>query len=74
MQINHITTFQVSWLSNCVEQMLIVIDIAFSITEIEYWAFIDDALPSHGVKPTLKVSQSQVAEVETWRHAPGFQL
>jgi hypothetical protein len=41
MQINHITTFQVSWLSNCVEQMLIVIDIALSIIEIEYWAFID---------------------------------
>jgi hypothetical protein len=22
----------------------------------------------------LRVSQSQIAEVETWRHAPGFQL
>ncbi len=33
-----------------------------------------DALPSHGVKPTLGFHKVKSRKVETWRHAPGFQL
>jgi len=30
--------------------------------------------PKSRGETNLRVSQSQVAEVETWKHAPGFQL
>jgi hypothetical protein len=33
-----------------------------------------DALPSHGVKPTWGSHKVKLRKVETWRHAPGFQL
>jgi hypothetical protein len=33
-----------------------------------------DALPSHGVKPTWGFHKVKLRKVETWRHAPGFQL
>jgi len=33
-----------------------------------------DALPSHGVKPTRGFHKVKLRKVETWRHAPGFQL
>jgi hypothetical protein len=35
---------------------------------------LDDALPSHGVKPTWGFHKVKLRKVETWRHAPGFQL
>jgi hypothetical protein len=34
----------------------------------------DDALPSHGVKPTWGFHKVKLRKVETRRHAPGFQL
>jgi len=34
----------------------------------------NDALPSHGVKPTRGFYKVKLQKVETWRHAPGFQL
>jgi hypothetical protein len=39
----------------------------------DVWHTIWRAPKSRG-ETNLRVSQSQVAEVETWRHAPGFQL
>jgi hypothetical protein len=33
-----------------------------------------DALPSHKVKPTRGFHKVKLRKVETWRHAPGFQL
>jgi hypothetical protein len=33
-----------------------------------------DALPNHGVKPTWGFHKVKLRKVETWRHAPGFQL
>jgi hypothetical protein len=33
-----------------------------------------DALPSHEVKPTWGFHKVKLRKVETWRHAPGFQL
>jgi hypothetical protein len=33
-----------------------------------------DALPSHGVKPTWGFHKVKLRKVETWRHAPDFQL
>jgi len=33
-----------------------------------------DALPSHGVKPTWGFDKVKLRKVETWRHAPSFQL
>jgi hypothetical protein len=35
---------------------------------------ISDALPSHGVKLTWGFHKVKLRKVETWRHAPGFQL
>ncbi len=35
---------------------------------------VADALPSHGVKPTWRFHKVKLRKVETWRHAPGFQL
>jgi hypothetical protein len=34
----------------------------------------NDALPSHGVKPNWGFHKVKLRKVETWRHAPGFQL
>jgi hypothetical protein len=34
----------------------------------------NDALPSHGVKPTWGFHKVKLRKVETWRHAPDFQL
>jgi hypothetical protein len=36
--------------------------------------WICDTLPSHGVKPTWRFHKVKLRKVETWRHAPGFQL
>jgi hypothetical protein len=33
-----------------------------------------DVLPSHGVKPTWGFHKVKLRKVETWRHAPRFQL
>jgi hypothetical protein len=33
-----------------------------------------DTLPSHGVKPTWGFHKVKLRKVETWRHAPDFQL
>jgi hypothetical protein len=38
------------------------------------WISSYDALPSHGVKPTWGSHKVKLRKVETWRHAPGFQL
>ncbi len=39
-----------------------------------YHASIDDALPSHGVKPTKGFHKVKLRKVKTWRHVPDFQL
>jgi hypothetical protein len=33
-----------------------------------------DAFPSHGVKPTWGFHKVKLQKVETWKHAPSFQL
>ncbi len=33
-----------------------------------------NAFPSHGVKPTWGFHKVKLRKVETWRHAPSFQL
>jgi hypothetical protein len=38
------------------------------------WNNLYDALPSHGVKPTWGFHKVKLRKVETWRHAPSFQL
>jgi hypothetical protein len=35
---------------------------------------VNDALPSHGVKPTWGFHKVKLQKIETWRHAPDFQL
>jgi len=35
---------------------------------------LNDALRSHGVKPAWGFHKVKLRKVETWRHAPGFQL
>jgi hypothetical protein len=49
---------------NIVYQLILVDPILWQI----------DALPSHGVKPTWGFHKVKLRKVETWRHAPGFQL
>jgi hypothetical protein len=34
----------------------------------------DDTLPNHGVKPTWGFHNVKLRKVETWKHAPVFQL
>ncbi len=60
----------------CVERQLVINVSKTKVVVFEKRrnATPDDALPSHGVKPTWGFHKVELWKVETWRHAPGFQL
>jgi len=68
--------FSICSKSACVYQML-SLDVLtkMGLVNSQLFNFIEhDALPSHGVKPIWGFHKVKLRKVETWRHAPGFQL